>query len=1009
MSQIFISYRREGGEIMAQLLYDKLIARGYTVFYDVESLKSGRFDSKLLEEIEKAEDFLLVLPPNGLDRCLDEEDWVRQEIRCAIEAKKNIIPVMLRGFTFPSELPEDISEVARYNGVNFGTMEFFDAKIRKIVERLKSVSPLGDQATERETAAVSGYESFRQRLMAECEELLETAKHHWSKIVADSASFSPIVSPIDRNHIRLILEDVEKWKEKKTEFEQKANSSIDIYGTAYIQDVFHSLAEELAQLTPYEESLLRYAALFAIEEELYSLKVACREDYETLVSISERIAALPEEVAAEMRPHARELFDALWRDYENQLVFEKGATLLEQMQLNLSFDMTAEEHVFTLDALPTVRSDVAMAENILQRFDALYAQCAPAEGSECTPLFVEKYQKYIDLIPAMKRFVACAKVFDEAGTLCEDITAFDEKEQLTASALAELLATRAQLSAEASAYVDPALSERLDALKAASEQAAAIAEAASRLHAERYGEDSPLQDVPYAYDTFDAAYARAYAVEAWAESVVSLEQERAALTEQRFFTREDCEKMVAIYADATALLADESRTTAANMQAAHEFEDKLVEKNESGVFAPDAITALYEAHAALPASVGTLVSAAQAERLTEEKETLDAYAETLSVRDAFRAACAPLVFANHATVKKAVAEAARMHTLLAALEERVATLATRFDEIDLPMEALRAEMQDADAFVASTEAFFATYPLYEWQVAHPDAEVMAQSDADALKSALLSYREKKAALAAYDPEGTTRAYYEGAKAALARVRRKKVSRVLLHTVAPILLPLLLLGLVALDLLLSRGIEKNGLEPVFLLAFAVCAVFSLITLRRIRAFKTPLFLLPTLAYTVYGLCFLFPKYLHSMHLPTLTALCPVVGAALAVIFFAAYVGKGTGFATFFGVITLLALIFIPLVAFFCPLREAYAASLLPSLADFLGEISPTEFVELLSEGVRWLFRTLVLGGVWMEGYADTALFDLSLAFLFSLAVRITCRRIVRHREKKTKSNKHVQNR
>ena len=92
VSQIFISYRREGGEIMAQLLYDKLIARGYTVFYDMESLKGGRFDSKLLEEIEKAEDFVLILPPHGLDRCISEGDWVHREIKRAIDCKKTLFP-----------------------------------------------------------------------------------------------------------------------------------------------------------------------------------------------------------------------------------------------------------------------------------------------------------------------------------------------------------------------------------------------------------------------------------------------------------------------------------------------------------------------------------------------------------------------------------------------------------------------------------------------------------------------------------------------------------------------------------------------------------------------------------------------------------------------------------------------------------------------------------------------------------------------------------------------------
>ena len=41
--QIFISYRRSGGEALAYLLNEKLSALGYKVFYDIESLSSGRF------------------------------------------------------------------------------------------------------------------------------------------------------------------------------------------------------------------------------------------------------------------------------------------------------------------------------------------------------------------------------------------------------------------------------------------------------------------------------------------------------------------------------------------------------------------------------------------------------------------------------------------------------------------------------------------------------------------------------------------------------------------------------------------------------------------------------------------------------------------------------------------------------------------------------------------------------------------------------------------------------
>ena len=107
-NQIFISYRRDGGEVMAHTLNDKLTARGYQVFYDIESLKSGAFDTKLYEEIEACTDFILVLPKNGLDNCRYEADWVRCEIVHALKHKKNIIPLLVNGFTFPSELPSSM-------------------------------------------------------------------------------------------------------------------------------------------------------------------------------------------------------------------------------------------------------------------------------------------------------------------------------------------------------------------------------------------------------------------------------------------------------------------------------------------------------------------------------------------------------------------------------------------------------------------------------------------------------------------------------------------------------------------------------------------------------------------------------------------------------------------------------------------------------------------------------------------------------------------------------------
>lgn len=134
--QIFISYRREGGESLAALLYERFTRMGYRVFYDVESLRSGDFNEKLLDVIAECEDMLLVLPPNGLDRCIgNPQDWVRREIAHAVKLQKNIIPVMMRNFVFPENLPEDISAIERMNGVS-ANMEYFDAVVHKISEQL---------------------------------------------------------------------------------------------------------------------------------------------------------------------------------------------------------------------------------------------------------------------------------------------------------------------------------------------------------------------------------------------------------------------------------------------------------------------------------------------------------------------------------------------------------------------------------------------------------------------------------------------------------------------------------------------------------------------------------------------------------------------------------------------------------------------------------------------------------------------------------------------------------
>lgn len=129
---IFISYRRQGGEHLALLMYHQLRHDGYSVFLDVESLRKGKFDEALYTRIEECRDFILILPPHALDRCANPDDWVRQEIECAIRENKNIVPIMMEGFdNWPESLPETISVVSKFNGLK-NHQGYFADMIRKL-------------------------------------------------------------------------------------------------------------------------------------------------------------------------------------------------------------------------------------------------------------------------------------------------------------------------------------------------------------------------------------------------------------------------------------------------------------------------------------------------------------------------------------------------------------------------------------------------------------------------------------------------------------------------------------------------------------------------------------------------------------------------------------------------------------------------------------------------------------------------------------------------------------
>lgn len=130
----FISYRRSESLAEVQNIYHALQQKGFSTFCDIYNLNSGRFDENLLKVIDCCTNYILVLSPQSLDRCSNDDDWLRFEIKEAIEKKKNIVCVFIDDVKFPDFLPKDIDAIRYYNGVKYDFV-YFDSFIDNLISR----------------------------------------------------------------------------------------------------------------------------------------------------------------------------------------------------------------------------------------------------------------------------------------------------------------------------------------------------------------------------------------------------------------------------------------------------------------------------------------------------------------------------------------------------------------------------------------------------------------------------------------------------------------------------------------------------------------------------------------------------------------------------------------------------------------------------------------------------------------------------------------------------------
>lgn len=92
---VFISYRNTDSSAFALLLLARMKAVGLTPFLDVVGLRGGDdWDAVLREKVTQSDYVISLLGSTTL-----QSDYVREEIKIAVEKNKHIIPVLHNGFT----------------------------------------------------------------------------------------------------------------------------------------------------------------------------------------------------------------------------------------------------------------------------------------------------------------------------------------------------------------------------------------------------------------------------------------------------------------------------------------------------------------------------------------------------------------------------------------------------------------------------------------------------------------------------------------------------------------------------------------------------------------------------------------------------------------------------------------------------------------------------------------------------------------------------------------------
>jgi TIR domain-containing protein len=148
MPKLFISYRREDSTVVAGRIFDRLQAHlgRSSVFMDVDSIPYGADFRKHLTDMVAQCDLMLVLigvdwlkaQADGRRRIDDLNDFVRIEIKAALDLGIRVVPILLGQTMMPLEdhLPEEIRDLAYLQAAQVDPGKDFHLYMDRVLKKL---------------------------------------------------------------------------------------------------------------------------------------------------------------------------------------------------------------------------------------------------------------------------------------------------------------------------------------------------------------------------------------------------------------------------------------------------------------------------------------------------------------------------------------------------------------------------------------------------------------------------------------------------------------------------------------------------------------------------------------------------------------------------------------------------------------------------------------------------------------------------------------------------------